>query len=495
MMSKQTGALPLAVIQLDRDDEKPLYQQIYECLGEAILNGQLVPGLRLPSTRDLADTLSVSRNTVMNAFEQLLAEGYLMAAVGSGTYVTHTLPDDLLQAKQTKPKSATPSPARKISTRGMLLAEKQASIPRIRNPQHVFAHGIPAVDAFPFDTWVRLTTRCYREADQDMFLYGDPSGYWALREAIATYLKAARAVTCEPEQVIICAGSQQALDLAARVLLDAGDTVWIEDPGYRGAQAAFGGADAKMIPVRVDDEGLDVEAGIETGTVARLIYVTPSHQFPLGVTMSLTRRLALLQWAAKNNAWVIEDDYDSEYRYAGRPLAALQGLDNDGRVIYLGTFSKVLFPALRIGYLIVPTDLVTAFTTAQSVFNRGISTVSQAVLAAFIEEGHLARHIRRMRVLYEERQAVFMEAAERFLGDYLRFGPIDTGMHTVGWLPEGVDDVSAYQKAAQVGIETLPLSSYAQGRLEHGGLVLGYAAVDVNHIAGGMKRLAKALLE
>lgn len=493
-MSKQTGAFPLAVIQLDRDDEKPLYQQIYACLGEAILNGQLAPGLRLPSTRDLADTLNVSRNTVMNAFEQLLAEGYLMAEVGSGTYVTHTLPDDLLQAQQSTTKLAKRSPHRKISRRGLLLVEKEASIPRIRNPQHVFAHGIPAVDAFPFDTWVRLTTRCYREADENLFLYGDAAGYWALREAIATYLKAARAVNCEAEQVIICAGSQQALDLAARVLLDAGDTVWIEDPGYRGAQAAFGGADADMVPVRVDEEGLDVEAGIETGTVARLIYVTPSHQFPLGVTMSLTRRLALLQWAAKHHAWVIEDDYDSEYRYAGRPIAALQGLDNDGRVIYLGTFSKVLFPALRIGYLIVPPDLVKAFTTAQSVFNRGISTVSQAVLAAFIEEGHLARHIRRMRVLYEERRAVFMEAAERFLRDYLRFGPIDTGMHTVGWLPEGVNDEVAFRKAARTGIETLPLSSYAQQPLEHGGLVLGYAAAEVNDIVVGMKQLAKVLL-
>lgn len=494
-MSKQTGAFPLAVIQLDRNTEKPLYQQIYECLGEAILNGQLVPGLRLPSTRDLADTLSVSRNTVMNAFEQLLAEGYLIAEVGSGTYVTHTLPEDLLKAQQTLPKSAQRSPKRKISRRGMLLAEAQPSIPRIRNPQHVFAYGIPAIDAFPFETWMRLTTRCYREADNPLFLYGDPAGFWSLREAIATYLKAARAVTCEPEQVIICAGSQQALDLATRVLLDAGDTVWMEDPGYSGAQAAFRGADANMIPVPVDDEGLDVEAGIETGTVARLIYVTPSHQFPMGVTMSLTRRLALLQWAAKNDAWVIEDDYDSEYRYAGRPIAALQGLDNDGRVIYLGTFSKVLFPALRIGYLIVPQDLVNAFTTAQSVFNRGISTVSQAVLAAFIEQGHLARHIRRMRVLYEERQTIFIEAANRYLGNYLEFGPIDTGMHTIGWLPSGVDDESAYQKAAKVGIETLPLSSYAQQPLNRSGLVLGYAATEVGDIVAGMKRLKKVLLD
>lgn len=488
-MTKHPNALPLAIITLDYASTTPLYQQIYERLAEAILTGKLDAGLRLPSTRELATTLGVSRNTVVTAFDQLLAEGYLEAEVGSGTYVTYTLPEDLLTALPlTNPQPQTFSAKRGLSKRGMLLALTPASISRKPNRDFVFAHGIPALDEFPFDVWSKLETRRYRQAGR-LFQYGEPAGYRPLREAIASYLKASRAVNCVPEQVIICSGSQQALDLVARLLLDTGDTVWLEDPGYLGARGAFQSAGAKVVPMSVDEEGLVVPQH-HSGDV-RLVYVTPSHQFPIGVTMSLARRLTLL---GRVNAWIIEDDYDSEYRYTGRPIPALQGLDTEGKVIYLGTFSKVLFPALRIGYLVVPPAVVDAFANAQALIHRGVSPILQATLTDFIQEGHLARHIRRMRVLYEERQAVFMEAAQRELGGFLELGAMDTGMHTVGWLPPDMNDTAMARRAATYDIETLPLSDYALQPLARGGLVLGYAAAKPEPIRQGMKRLANALL-
>ncbi len=490
-MSAQASGFPLAVISLDHSSPTPLYRQVYESLSQAILNGKLSPGLRLPSTRDLANFLDVSRNTVMNAFEQLIAEGYLDAIVGSGTYVAHTLPDDLLHARaHLNTRNPAPAASRRLSLRGAKLAQTQVSAGRYISSTHVFAHGVPAIEEFPFDIWSRLITRHYRHASGRLFLYGEPAGYAPLREAIATYLRAARAVNCEASQVIICNGSQQALDLATRLLLDPGATAWIEDPGYRGAYSALVGAGANVMPVPVDGEGLDIQC-MDAQCKPDLIYVTPSHQFPLGVTMSLTRRLHLLH---HTDAWILEDDYDSEFRYSGRPIPALQGLDTAGRVIYLGTFSKVLFPALRVGYLIVPPHLTEAFSRAQAVFHRGVSAVVQAALADFITEGHFARHIRRMRVLYDERRTIFLNAVEREVGGFLEIGESDTGMHTIGWLPDGYDDVITAQYAADIGIETVPLSQYAIHPLARAGLVLGYAAASSGKIDDGMKRLAKALL-
>jgi GntR family transcriptional regulator/MocR family aminotransferase len=488
-MVKQANAFPLALISLERAAVTPLYRQIYDSLSAAILNGQLAPGWRLPSTRELAEALNVSRNTVMNAFDQLLAEGYLMAGVGSGTYVTHTLPDELLRLPVKREHAPPSRPAfRYLSQRGTLLAQTRASLSRGAGLDHVFSHGLPAIDAFPFDLWARLVSRRYRESPTSLFQYGAPAGYQPLRDAISTYLKAARAVQCEPEQVIICAGSQQALDLTTRLLLDPGDVAWIEDPGYLGARAALTGAGAIVLPVPVGPEGIDMNAAPHRQ--ARLIYVTPSHQFPLGVTMSLTHRLNLLH---RTTGWIIEDDYDSEFRYAGRPVPALQGLDTEGRVIYLGTFSKVLFPALRVGYLVVPPDLVDAFAAAQAVLSRGVSPVIQAGLADFISEGHLSRHIRRMRVLYKERRTAFVEAAERELGGFVELGPTETGLHTIGWLPAGYDDEIATGRAATSHVEALALSNYALRPLRRGGLILGYAAATPEAIRAGMKRLAEAL--
>jgi GntR family transcriptional regulator/MocR family aminotransferase len=493
-MSYRAPLVTLASLALDHTSPVPLYRQLYDALRGAILSGRLKAGARLPSTRVLARDFAISRNTAMNAYAQLLAEGYVEGAVGSGTYVARTLPDELLHARASAGQALPPTrPGRVLSRRGTLLGATRVPPPRFPGELKAFRPAVPALDAFPFELWARLVARRWRRPQRALLGYGDPAGYRPLREAIAAYLGAARAVRCEADQVIVVAGSQQALDLTARMLLDEADAAWIEDPGYLGARGALLGAGARLIPVPVDAEGLDIEAGKLRGPEARLIYVTPSHQYPYGVTMSLPRRLALLEWANRADAWVLEDDYDSEYRYAGRPLAALQGLDREGRVIYLGTFSKVLFPALRLGYLVVPPDLVEAFVAARALVDRHCPTLDQAALADFIADGHFARHIRRMRALYAERQAILVEAAQQELAGVLEVQPAESGMHVVGWLPAGVDDAEASHQAAAHGVEAPPLSSYSLEPLRRGGLLLGYTAVGEPEIREGVRRLAKAL--
>jgi GntR family transcriptional regulator/MocR family aminotransferase len=470
----------------------PLYRQLYDELREAVLTGRLLAGARLPSTRTLASDLGISRNTVMTAFEQLLAEGYFEGKVGSGTFVARKLPDELLQVHTGGNRSPKRS-AEVLSRRGALLASIPVIPPRPQIAPRAFRPGPPAFEEFPFDVWAKLMTARWRRPTRDLLAYGDAAGYRPLREAIAAYIVGARGVRCDAKQVIVVAGSQQGLDLTARVLLDPGDRAWIEDPGYLGARGALLAAGAKLVPVPVDNEGINVAVGATRGPDARLIYASPSHQFPLGVTMSLTRRLALLEYATKSGAWIIEDDYDSQYRYAGRPLSALQGLDFNARVIYLGTFSKVMFPSLRLGYLVVPPDLVDAFSSARAIADRHSPSLEQAVLAEFITEGHLARHIRRMRSLYEERQNALVEAAARDLETLIEVRPSDAGMHLVGWLPEGVDDRVASEKAAAHGLEAPALSAFSIEPYHRSGLVLGYAAVNPREIREGIRRMADAL--
>lgn len=356
-----------------------------------------------------------------------------------------------------------------------------------------FGNGLPAVAEFPFEIWSRLSARRLRRPPRELLGYGDPAGYRPLRESIAAYLKSARAVRCETDQVIVVDGAQQALDLVARVLLDRGDAAWVENPCYLGTRGAFLSAGAKLVPVPVDDEGFNLSAALKRNKRARLVYITPSHQFPLGMTMSLSRRLALLEWANRSGAWIIEDDYNSEYRYSGRPLASLQGLDRTGRVIYIGTFSKTIFPSLRLGCMVVPQNLVDVFAGARALTDRHSSTIDQAVLTDFINEGHFARHIRRMRVLYEERQKVLVTAAERELSGLLDVSPAAAGMHLVGWLPEGVSDKAAAESAARHRVKTAPLSAYSLEPLSRGGLVLGYTSLNARQIRDGVLRLAKAL--
>jgi GntR family transcriptional regulator/MocR family aminotransferase len=479
-------------ITLDPADATALHRQLYDALRESVLSGTLPPGTRLASTRAMASELGVSRNTVMAAFSQLLAEGYLQGKIGSGTYVTRTLPDEALRARKARPAAEPVARGRGISKRGRQLVATRVTLTRPGSPL-AFKVGSPAFDEFPLEQWSRLIARHWRDAAPDLLGYGDPGGNTRLRQAIADHLAVSRGVRCDAEQVVIVSGSQQALDLIARLLIDPGEQVWIEDPGYMGARAAISGAGASVVSVPVDGEGLDVAAGIARASHAAMAYVTPSHQYPLGVTMSLTRRLALLEWARSAGAWIIEDDYDSEYRYAGRPLAALQGLDADGRVIYMGTFSKVMLPSLRLGYLVLPVDLIDAVIAARAVSDRHSPSVEQAALAEFIAGGHFERHIRRMRMLYADRQAALLGALHRRLDDALTVEPHRAGMHIVAMLPPESDDVALSALARERRVEAQPLTPYYHRETPRPGFVLGYAAVPDRAIRAAVGRLAEAL--
>lgn len=483
-----------SALSLDTQSDTPLYRQLYAEIRAAVLGGRLAPGARLPSSRALAAELGLARSTVVSAFEQLLAEGYLEGRVGAGTFVARALPDDLLGAGPTRPAGArAETSTRRLSTRGEQLAATPASASAASSAgPRAFQVGLPDTASFPHALWARLAARHYAAPAPALLSYGDPAGHRPLRAAIAAYLAAARGVRCTPEQVIIVSGSQQGLSLAAQLLLDPGDDAWIEEPGYMGARGALLAAGARVVAVPVDAEGLDVAAGARLAPAARLAYITPSHQFPLGVTMSLGRRLALLAWAGAAGAWLIEDDYDSEYRYAGRPLAALQGLDTAGRVIYIGTFSKVLYPGLRLGYLVAPPDLAPAFAAARALADRHSPGVEQAILADFIAEGHFARHLRRTRARYALRQEALLDAA-RPLAGRLDLAPAEAGMHLVGWLAPGDDDRATAHRAAELGVVTAPLSAYRLGPPGRPGLMLGYTSVAEAALREGVRRLERAL--
>jgi GntR family transcriptional regulator / MocR family aminotransferase len=407
-------------------------------------------------------------------------------------YVAWVLPEALLTLSPAASPHTTPLPGlRPVSQRSLRPLETMTHLLRHdRLPAAAFRVS-PALNQFPRQLWQRLLVRSWREGGEALLSYGED--YAPLRQAIAAYLGPARGVWCTADQVILVAGAQQGLDLAARVLLAPGQTAWIEDPGYPGARGALLTAGIQPVPVPVDAEGLDIVAGVAHHAGATLAYVTPSRQFPLGMTMSLRRRLELLAWATQARAWIIEDDYDSEYRYTGRPLASLQGLDRDTRVIYVGTFSKVLFPALRLAYLVVPAALVEAFTTMRTLVSRHPPLLEQHVLAAFLAEGHFARHLRRMRALYARRQQALVDAARRELGGLLHVPPADAGMHLVGWLPEGMDDDAVSRRAAAQGIAATPLSAYALAARVPPGLVLGYTGLNEQTINQSIRLLAGAL--
>jgi GntR family transcriptional regulator/MocR family aminotransferase len=489
-----SAALPLTLPPLARDGAASLQAQLYDALRGAVLDGRLPVGARLPATRELAADLGVSRNTVVGAYARLTAEGYLDSRVGDGAYVARALPEALLQARRAI--GAPPAGSRAaLSERGRrLVANPVSPAPTGRDGGPLaFRVAMPAPDAFPEREWTRLVEHRLRRP-ADWLGYGDPAGYRPLREAIAAYLGAVRGVRCDPGQVVVTGGSQQALDLAARLLLDPGDAVALEDPGYPGARAVLLAAGARLQPVPVDAEGLIV--GSAQGSAlggARLIYVTPSHQFPLGSTMSLRRRLALLDHAARAGAWVLEDDYDGEYRYAGRPLPALQGLDDAGRVIYLGTFSKVLAPGLRLGYVVAPPALTDAFVAARALTDRGSPGLEQAVLADFVAGGGFARHVRRTRLLYAERQHTLVEAARRDLGGLLEVRPAAAGMHLVGRLPAAANDRLVWGRLADAGVSSMPLSACALAEPPFPGLVLGYAAASPDELREGVRRLRAVL--
>jgi GntR family transcriptional regulator/MocR family aminotransferase len=487
-MAKKPSTLPLNLRQPPAGT--PLYRWLYEELRSAILAGHLRPGSRLPATRDLAAQYRLSRPTIVTAFEQLRSEGYVEGKIGSGTYVSQVLPDDLLQA----PLSKSPARARrrkiKLSAYARRVRPLHRTEPRAAQP---FRATKPALDEFPAALWAQVAARRLRRVSANLLGGKGGTGHRALREAVAGYLNTSRGVKCSADQVLIISGVQQALDRAAHLLLDPDDPVWLEEPGYAGAAYAFQAVGARICRVPVDSEGLNLEIGQRRCPRPKLVYVTPAHQFPLGATMSLRRRLALLEWARKSGSLIFEDDYDSEYRYSGRPIPALQGLDRAAMVIFAGSFSDVLFPALRLGYLVVPPDLVEIFAAAESVSTHQPPLIDQAILADFINEGHFARHVRRMRELYANRLATLLECARQRLKGLLEIPDVEAGLRTVGWLQNGIRAEAAAKAAAERGVEVVPVNQYAYGRADREGLVIGFAAFDAREIRRGVEQLARAL--
>jgi GntR family transcriptional regulator/MocR family aminotransferase len=499
-LAKKLSTLPLSL--RGPKPGTPLYRWLYEELRTKILAGQLRPGTRLPATRDLALQYGISRPTIVTAFEQLRSEGYVEGRVGSGTYVSQTLPDELLQA----PRSGSGVGRRRrriaLSAYAQRLRKSPREVPRNilhgrarggRTMTRAFRAGQPALDAFPADLWAQVATRRLRRVSTSLLAGGEALGYRPLREAVAEYLNTSRGVNCSAEQVLIISGVQEALDRAAHLLLDPGDPVWMEEPGYPRAASSFFAVGAKICPVPVDAEGLDLAAGQRLWPRPRLVYVTPAHQFPLGVTMSLRRRLSLLEWARSSGAVIFEDDYDSEYRYSGRPVPALQGLDRAGVVIYAGSFTDALFPALRLGYLVAPPHMVDIFGAAGSVSTHHPPLIDQAILCDFIVEGHFARHVRRMRELYAERLGVLLNAARERLAGLLEISDVEAGLRTVGWLRRGISAEWVAKAAAERDVEVVPLGRYAYGRSRPNGLVLGFAAVDGQELKRGVEELARVL--
>ncbi len=457
-------------------------RQIYQAIRDAILTHVLPVGLQLPSSRELAQELAVARNTIMYAYEQLIAEGYLETRSGAGTFIADTVP---VPRKAGAPADASDTPLL-LSQRGQTLVQHAGA----SNVQWgAFMPGVPDVTEFPHKTWSRLQTKVWRSSNVDLLTYGAGAGYMPLREAIANYLRVARSVNCDASQVLITTGIHQSIDLAARMLGDAGDTAWVEEPGYWGTVSMLRSLGITARPIALDADGI-CPPEAELATPPRFLFATPSHQYPLGSVMSLSRRRMLLEYASAQRVWIMEDDYDSEFRYESRPLASLQGMDSGARVLYMGTFSKTLFPGLRIGFLVVPPALAAPFATGMSELYRGGQQFTQAVLADFISEGHFSTHIRRMRVLYGERLRLLQQAVQQHFGARVLTSGADAGLHLTLRLPDGCDDAAIARAAMAQGIVVRPLSAYYRNPTSARGLILGYACVPHASIAPLFARLA-----
>jgi GntR family transcriptional regulator / MocR family aminotransferase len=489
MKKVPSGIAP--VIQVQKRASNSLYKQVYDGYRKAIVEGGLRAGQRVPSTRVLALELGISRMPVLSAYTQLLAEGYFESRVGSGTVVSRSLPGRPAQAEPATARSrAMNRKQRQVSKRCLNLSSAQG----FYTSRGLGPFSLSQIDFghFPLAVWNRLVTRHARHVQAKALDYGDPMGLKELREEIAEYLRTARGVRCEAQQIMIVSGSQQGLEITTRVLLDPGDRVWMEEPGYRFAQGVFACSGCVVVPVRVDGEGLNVTAGSKKCGGARAVLVTPSHQYPLGVTMSAARRLQLLDWAESNGSWIIEDDYDSEYRYEGLPVTSLQGLDRNSRVVYIGTFSKVVFPSLRLGYVVVPEDLVDRFLAARFALDIGPATFHQGVLADFIGEGHFVRHIRRMRLVYAERRSTLIENLRNNLGSVVEIRGAETGMHLSAIL-NGVSDRELSLRAARENLWLLPLSPSYAGKVAQQGFILGFGSTSPQQIPAAVHKLRMLL--
>ena len=490
-MTKRAGAFT-PVIPMDRRSDQPLNAQVYRALRSAITLGSLRGGQRVPSSRSMSAELNVSRITVLGAYAQLRAEGYFETRKGAGTFISGSLPEHLTQVKRPAVgRTQKASGPRPVARRALLYPERPTR-PWIAG-LGAFAVHQPAFEEFPYTTWSRLVTHHSKNPNARAIHCIDPMGSRRFREAICDYLRTARAVQAEPEQIMIVSGSQQALQITANVLLDPGTPVWMEEPGYRLARDVFIAAGCRPIPIPVDAGGLNVTAGIKRCAHARAAYVTPSHQYPLGSTMSAARRLQLLNWAQQHGAWVIEDDYDSEYRFESAPVSSLQGLDTNERVIYIGTFSKVLFASLRLGYMVIPPDLVERFVAVRHVMDIFPPYLYQDVVADFMREGHFARHIRRMRLLYSGRRRVLVEQLRKVFGDTFEIHGAEAGMHLTAAFCGDRDDVGIATRAATQGLWLWPLSASYVTRHDRKVFILGYGNVGVQAIPAAVEKLRVAL--
>lgn len=506
----QPPSFPFSLTGIELDRRKGLSRQLYEAMRVRILDGRLSSGTRLPASRDLAQSLGISRNSVMRAYDQLYAEGFTLGRIGDGTYVA-LLSGSAILGKKLSTKVSTGLPTglpTALSTKSQLSAENigvevihSAAVERLErhhlNPPlagapRAFRVGVPAFDLFPFATWGRLYSAFWRKPDLALLGYGEAAGYPLLRELIAVYLRTSRGLQCAVEQIVITSGAQQAISLCAQLLLEEGDGVAIENPGYRAAGHAFAVAGAKLHGIAVDEEGLCCHE-LERHP-CKLAYVTPSHQYPTGVVMSLARRLELLAWAEKTRGWVVEDDYDGEYRYSGAPLAPLAALDRSGRVLYVGTFGKIAYPGLRLGYLVLPAGLVEPFSRRRAVDMRHSEVSTQAVMAGFIAAGHFQRHIRRMRRAALSRRNTLLSHWPNDIPGCAAMPKVVAGLHVAVRVDNLARETELIEKANSVGVEISPLSSYwlpeSSEPVDHrAGLVLGFAAVPEVDIVAALERL------
>ena len=465
----------------------PLFQQIYNGLRKAILSGAFQRGQKLPSTREVAEQLGISRTVVLLAYDQLLAEGFTVGRSGSGTYVSA---DVNVRRSTRAEESAKLSLSRFGSSAAAAWSRMtfaQSSTPSL---PYDFVYGRSDLETFPFEMWRRMLLRCARRAPVSELDYGPAAGNVALKEAIATHLLRSRAVICDPSQVLVVNGSQQALDLIARVLIERGDRVAIEDPSYQGTREVLRAAGVRLLPVAVDHDGLDPD---RLPASARAAFVTPSHQFPTGAILPLARRLALLDWAKRKSAVIVEDDYDGEFRYEGQPLESLQGLDREGRVIYIGTFSRTVFSSLRIGYLITPRRLVPAFTAAKWLCDRHTATLDQETLAEFIASGMYERYLRRVRRRNAARREVLLEALHTDLRDRVDVTGDGAGAHVVLWPKHRISEDSVTASAAAQGVRVYGISGYFLRKSSRTGILLGYSRMKETAIREGIRRLGKVL--
>jgi len=491
MRNKSASAL-LALLEEDGSQRVPLTLRLQNAVRRLIIDGHLSEGERLPSTRMMASDLGLARDTVEGAYQHLEMEGFLERRMGSGTFVTASEHRFIGNRRSTgRPRADRSAPGfAELSRRGQIIA-RSGGVPDHACPRPFVV--LPDVQSFPLETWLKLNAKVTRGIKRETLLYADPMGYPPLREEIARYLSAHRGVECSAEQIVVLNSSQQALGLIASLLMEPGERIGLEEPGFHGARQVFCAAALRLESIPVDEDGISSDRVEKLGSDIRAVYVTPSHQYPLGATLSLQRRLALVRWAERTRGWIIEDDYDSEFRYDGRPIAAIQSLAPSGRVLYVGTFSKVLFPGLRLAYLVLPPSLVPAFVSARTLVDGHTAVISQAVLAEFMREGHFTTHIRRMRQIYHARRDAFAEAFEKHLSPFASMIFPSGGLHLTALLNDERDEATSVAAAARHAIELPTLRRLYAGPKGRQGWLMGFAALPPGEAEKAMRKLAKAL--